>query len=687
MAESKASNRSTERNPFRVEGVASIEAAKEMPPDLELKAFVFGRGGDLLGSGALDEKGAFSVDVPFEQPGDVEVVVAPEGDADAVRRSSAVARSYAAADWVKVAGGFRLRPDLRIAKATWLPWLPLRFCVSGHIRKTETLLDGTTQYCPVPFVKVEVFDVDREGCWWPYLWRWWDRVLDRPVVRIPDLLREPPIGPRPPEPGPLRNLPGLSPLLDRIAGMPALEAAFAGATEVAATSAVAGAAVPASSAVGRVGEVRALPESLAARLDRLTLTSIDPPWVLFPRCFYSRQLLCVATTDCSGFFRCCFKWWPFHFRRGRLRFDARPDIIIRVTQVINGVETVLYMDPYTSTRWNVGSTHIDLFLDDDRIQCGTGCHPQPQGTAVFFTRIGNDEVYKIDQASGLLDEAPFGGVLRNWAYGGLLQVHAAIGLALSTGAPKRYYRLRYRKGAIGSFTDITRSLDDTRVHKSTFVSEDTHLGPFTVGGVDNLYEIRDSTHYYWYNPDLIGTWHTPPIEADTGLYTLQLEVFDDAGNHLGSAVVDYRDGTVPPPGPLPPMVDRCEMKLRLDNKGPVYDIQVPGANACGVIKWTPSLTVTADVFANQENGRLHTWGLTAYKGLSGVGTSVASASNNAGITPLPVNTSVSLAALIGSLTGTCAYALTLGGWALVRNGFGAIYHNSVTKAIAIEKCS
>jgi hypothetical protein len=205
--------------------------------------------------------------------------------------------------------------------------------------------------------------------------------------------------------------------------------------------------------------------------------------------------------------------------------------------------------------------------------------------------------------------------------------------------------------------------------------------------VDNLYEIRDSTHYYWYNPDLIGTWHTPPIEADTGLYTLQLEVFDDAGNHLGSAVVDYRDGTVPPPGPLPPMVDRCEMKLRLDNKGPVYDIQVPGANACGVIKWTPSLTVTADVFANQENGRLHTWGLTAYKGLSGVGTSVASASNNAGITPLPVNTSVSLAALIGSLTGTCAYALTLGGWALVRNGFGAIYHNSVTKAIAIEKCS
>jgi hypothetical protein len=536
----------------------------------------------------------------------------------------------------------------------------------------------------VPFVKVEVFDVDREGCWWPYLERWWDHLRDRPVIRVPDLIKDPPVvGPWPPLPDPIG--PVIDPARSIARAAAPLQAALAGATGLDALAAPTGA--PADAASGRVGEMRLLPESVAARLDRLTITSIDPPWLRFPLCFYSRQLVCEATTDCNGYFRCCLKWWPFHFRRGRLRFDARPDIIIRVTQVINGVETVLWMDPYSSTRWNAGSTHIDLFLDDDRIQCGAGCHPQPAGSAVFFTRIGNDEVYKIDQASGLLDEAPFGGSLRNWAWGGLLQVHAAIGQALATGAPKRYYRLQYRKGSSGGFTDITRSLDDTRVHKSTLASEDFHLGPVTVGGVDNLYEIRDSTHYYWYNPDLIGTWHTPPIEPDTGFYTLRLEVFDAAGNHLGSAVVDYRDGTTPPPGPLPPMVDRCEMKLRLDNKGPVFDIDVPGANACGVIPWSPSLSVSAQVHANQENGRLHSWALTAYKGLSGVGTSVASNSQNAGILPLPVNLGVSLNPLVAGATGTCAYALHLGGWALVRNGFGAIYYNSVTKAIAIEKCS
>jgi hypothetical protein len=310
--------------------------------------------------------------------------------------------------------------------------------------------------------------------------------------------------------------------------------------------------------------------------------------VLFPRCFYSRRLVCEATTDCNGYFRCCFPWWPFHFRNGRLRFDSVPDIIIRVTQIINGVETVLYMDPYTSTRWNAGSTHIDLFLDDDRIACGGGCVPaQPAGSPIFFTRIGHDEVYKIVQAPGpklgLLDQTPFGGTLENWAYGGDLRIHAAIGEDLSDGVPKRYYRLQIRKGGVGPFKDIVRTLEDTRVHKTTFISQSVTLGPVSVGGVDNLYEIRDTAHYYWYSPDLIGRWNTIADELDEGEYTLRLEVFDDAGNHLTSAVVDYRDGTVPPPGPLPPLVDRCEMKIHADNKKPDFDFTVPGANACGII--------------------------------------------------------------------------------------------------------
>src|SRR6185503_2505156 len=64
--------------------------------------------------------------------------------------------------------------------------------------------------------------------------------------------------------------------------------------------------------------------SLASKLADLTLTSIVAPWVLRPRCFYSKKRVCRTTTDCNGFFRCCFNWPVFHFRQGRLRYDPRP---------------------------------------------------------------------------------------------------------------------------------------------------------------------------------------------------------------------------------------------------------------------------------------------------------------------------------------------------------------------------
>jgi len=65
------------------------------------------------------------------------------------------------------------------------------------------------------------------------------------------------------------------------------------------------------------------------------------------------------------------------------------------------------MDPYTSTRWDVTNAHIDLFLDNEDIQCGSGyCDERPEGASVFFTCIGDDEVYKINQVSGLYAQPP-----------------------------------------------------------------------------------------------------------------------------------------------------------------------------------------------------------------------------------------------------------------------------------------
>lgn len=706
---------------FQIEGRLQLEGTEKVPGDLPLVAYAFPPSGDLLGSAAVDPKGTFVVPVKLERPADIELLVGPESDVKALRQSSAFRQRFSAQEWLGEGNRFRLNPDIFLPERVWFPWRPIRVCVSGRVRKIQNV-GGQTDLCPVPFVKVEIFDVDREGCWWPHITRWWDHLLDRPVFRIPDLVKDRPIPPRPgPDPAPLDLLSRVArsgaSLLDRVSLNPQplpprsasslLDRVSLNPQPLPPRSAIALSLQPLppgadvmfdpqpdppgtigisrDTAIGRVGEVKTIAPQIASRLENLTLTSKVAPWLIFPLCFYSRQLVCETYTDCDGNFQCCFRWWPFHFRRGRLRFDSRPDIIIRVTQIINGVETVIYMDPYTSTRWNTTNAYIDLTLDNEDVRCGTGCHPQPVGSEVFFTRIGNDEVYRIDQTNGLYHDM----AVTQVAYGSSLAIYGNFGNDLADGTPARYYRLSYAKQGSSDFKYVDTDLTDTRVNPVTFFSEDYKLGPKTVNTQSSLYEIRDRAHFAWYNPDWISTWHTHVVEEDTGTYVLRLEVFDENGVHLttASGQVDYRDGTVAPPSILPPMIDHCDLVITLDNKPPQADVAIPAVlNECGVIPWSPMLTLNFNVQVTQENNRLHSWSLTYIKGVNPTPNSLASATSANG-TLSPVNAIVSGAPLLVGLNTTCAFALHLHAVPHIRNGYTFIYDVEQIKAIAIEKCA
>jgi hypothetical protein len=701
-----------------IEGRVELEEAASKPADLTLKAYVFDRLGQLLGTGDVDARGTFTVPVKLSAPSDVELVIAPPDEPQVARKSAAYNRKYAATDWTGQTGNFRLNPNIFLPKIIWSPWWPVRVCVSGHVRKVH---DGEAP-CPVPYVKVEIFDVDREDCWWPYFVRWWDKLVYRPVIRVPEILKErlfeepppipDPIGPVArlgigalesqrvafgqasfgetvgfnPQPDPPRWLSGtsLQAMGDEASGHEAMSMSSSAQTTV-------------SPQAAQSMQVRS--SDIATSVENLTLTSRIAPWLIFPRCFYSRRLVCTTYTDSSGFFRCCFNWPRFHFRNGRWRYDPRPDIIIRVTQVINGVETVIYMDPYASTRWNTTNAHIDLNLDNEEIQCGGGGEHNPlPGSPVFFTRIGDDEVYLINQNNGLYEVPP----LSNVAYGGSLLVYAQFGDDLTDGSPARYYRLSYARRGTSTFTPITTPMSDTRVNKSTFFSESFNLGPVTVNGVTALYRVRNFASYYWYNPDWIGNWWTPQAEEDTGTYILRLEVFDETGLHLMSNQVDYRDGTVAPPAVLPPMTDppripsppstrihSCDLVITLDNKPPVVNLLIPAVlNECGVIPGSsvPPLDFTAQV--SQENGRLRAWSLVYLKGINPVYHSLGAGSSGTSNTgsPATINQVVSGAPLLVGLTTTCAFALRLSATAHIRDGRNFIYHAEQNKAIAIENC-
>jgi hypothetical protein len=375
-----------------------------------------------------------------------------------------------------------------------------------------------------------------------------------------------------------------------------------------------------------------------------------------------------------------------------------------VTQTINGVDHVIYMDPYTSTRWNVTSANIDLYLNDPQIVCGGGNQNRPPGTQTFYTLVGLDDVYQIAQtahppagnpnsnaSAGLFSS----GGLSNVAYGDGLNVFANFGQNLSNG--NYYYRMSYSSDGTNFTAAPTPTLSDTRVNKITNFSESSTLGPMPVGGETGLYQVRNFNDYAWYNPDFIYSWDTTGLISDTA-YTLRLEVFDSAGNKLTAANVDYLDGTTPPPNTLPASAgDYCDLQIRVDNDPPYVDLEVPSAiNECGVVPCgsTPDINITI----TQPHNRLYDWGLSYEKGLVGGYNSLASNSSGGGV-PNVVNQVVSGTPIINSFTCpapnkedkcpsicVCAFGLYLSAWPLVRNGYGFINYRDQLKSIAVEKC-
>lgn len=696
MAESNKSK-------FVVKGNVKLTEFDGTLEEIPLMASVFDVHGQLLGTGPVNDKGTFEISLRLYRPSAIELMVGPSGDIQNVRNSSAFSQRFQAEEWKQERNLYLLKPELIIRPLIWKPWWPLRICVSGHVRKIRHE-GGSTLTCPVPFVKVEIFDVDREFCLWPYIKRWWDVLVDRPLIRLPELLKPRPIIKKPfPIPDPIGPVsfdqadlqisaayrPAINPQPEPPGGyaylgpQPIPPGRETSNVNLSATSQL-------DSVSARVGESRLLTSELASRFDKLTVVHKIAPWLIFPKCFYSKKLVCETTTDETGYFRCCFHWWPFQFRFGRLRFDARPDIIIRVTQVIDGVETVIYMDPYTSTRWNVTHTHIDLWLDDEEIVCGGGDkQDRPEGSQAFFTRIGDDEVHDIDSTTGLYN----GTLYTNVAYGHSLLVYAQFGDNLSDASPLRYYRLSYAKQGSpdAAFVPITVPLTDYRVDKVTNLKDSEYLGPVTVNDSAALYKIRNFADYLWYNPDKIGTWYSWLAEPDTGLYILRMEVFDENGQKLDSSIVEYLDGRVPIGDPLSKMKDRCDLLITLDNKPPELQLTPPTTSPCGVIPWTAVPPLNFQVKVSQDNNRLHHWYLTYTKGTSPLEPVLAFDSSNAGLTA-PVNETIDGAAsptglnMLDGVDSTCAFALELKAKPHIRNGRYFVYYRETTIAIAIEKC-
>ncbi len=648
----------------RIEGRVQLEAADHEARNVALKVYAFDRGGNPLGEAEIGAEGKVSLDLKAHE-GDVELVVSAAEEARDARRTGVYTRVIKPADWVKQGALNVYATEILLEPAIWRPLVRTRFCISGHVRKVSTA--NAAGSCPVPFVKVEIYDVDREWCWWPHLQRWWE-YLDRRVVRLPELIRQPKPRPIPgPGPGPIRieaTRPGRLPLgsASTLAGpaldevmlnpqplpprevmlnpqpLPPQAAMLTSQREPPANTMLraAGSDVmfnpqpdppremrqTSIRSAANLGFLATLAPEIAQRLSKATLTSRIAPWLIFPRCFYSKRVICETYTDCDGFFRCCFRWSAFHYRNGHFRHDPYPDVILKITQVVSGVETVVYTDPYTNTRWNFASGHVDLYLDDESVVCGSGCGGSLPGTSqAAILQIGSDPVWAIDQADGKYHT----GVpnVSNGAYQGTVTIKGDFSADLKTG-PKRYYRLSWAPdSASPSFTPIQVPLS---VLRAPFlgVFEPYLIGPQPgPGPLAGLYEVQDMTHW-WINPGpggagiALGYLASLDLVPDEGAIVLRLEVFDETGTHLAAVQFPNHggNGTGVDPDPPPVTVGHQDLKVYVDNKPMDFSLTTPATNACGVVVWSPGLTLAFDVHADQENGRVHSWSLVYVKGVN-----------------------------------------------------------------------
>jgi len=700
-----ASNPRYDGTGLLIKGRIEFDGAEKQKGATGVYAHALYGNGAAVGSSPVAEDGTFEIRVPGAEPADVSIAISPETDAAGLRTSQSHVTVFKASEWTRNV----LEAQLRIPQSVWWPWRRIRVCVNGRVQK---VISAGVPGCPVPFAKVEVFDVDREACWWPWLLKWEPHLGDPRVIDIPDLINprfpRDPIGPVAlahlgdpaadvafnPQPDP--PLVRFTEPIDRVALNP---------QPLPPHEQVAGPGdpIPWSEAFSSLAAERtvtrpAAEAQVSEALRDLTLTSLIGPWEIFPHCFYSRQLVCTTYTDCNGDWECCFNWWPFHVRHGRFRFDPRPDVIIRVTQTINGVSTVIYLDPYSSTRWNVSGATINLSLNDPRIVCGPGCETGPHlgHSQASLLQVGSDPTWTINQANGLYQTPP----TSNAAFGGSLYLRGDFSFDLKTSGPL-YYRLQWKpQGAPdSSFTPIMTALSALRAVPLGSFSDYT-LGPHTVAGVSGLYEVQDAFHW-WLMPGVpggpgtvLGLWDTS-FEPDEAKYVLRMDMFDAAGSLLGA--IQYPDhggnGSGTDPAPPPIFVGHLDTLVHVDNRPVDFWLGIPAANTCGIIPWTPTLpaTLSFQVNASQQNGRVHEWTLDYTKGTTALGGVLGDATYNAGLSP--VSTAVAGGVMLvdpstssGYVETSCAFALRLRAWAHVRGNWGFIWYGEKLYAIAVERC-
>ena len=530
---------------FTISG--NIKIRNAMPDKDKVVMNVFARiGRRTIASCPVSKNGKFTLKFERKEklaPAMMDLVIAPPINEGRLARANTKLIPIPGKDWKVEGDNFSLEKEIELSEDLAICWLPRDIKICGVVCK-DIVIEGSdeTRCCPVPYAKVEIYDVDSllvklES---PYKNKIAKAAVKTPVKSTMDI-------------GKL---------------------AFAGIMKN----------EPASSDQ----ESDLLSKAIYYEHD-FGHIEIGKQYEHFP--LYSKHLLGEAYTDQCGEFCLTFTWYP-----GCLFADVNPDLLFKVSQTFNDgtgpVTYTIYSEGYSDTRWDASDYYwVKLDVDKDVfVACNPDCHPLLDRRALFMG-VGDQEIYNhIEQGDDPSRACGFvynGSFLKS-PFGGTLDIKGAFGSKVEE-MGERWYRISYAKTTdcnskpadsdLTAWTSIRDTLTDTKYYwdggEGMLHYESVALGPQSLAGHADVefYQIRntqdESGHdLYWQNQNIIAQWTTAQLisgewqgKIDDGLYVLKIEVFDENGKPASDVIIGDDGGNF------------AHMFMQINNKRPVVDIK------------------------------------------------------------------------------------------------------------------
>lgn len=558
---------------FNISGKINIE---DKPHDAgDISAQVYARVGKrVLASTKVDKKGAYTLKFARKEkfpPKKMELVVGPPINPAKLNRSNSKVLPILANEWKVNNSTLSIKKNFTVVPDFFFCLVSREIKICGIVcKEIESGENGQTRCCPVPYAKVDIYDVDSTL-----------HKLDTPLGVKASLV--------------------LTKETEMIGSSDKLADGFQ-------------------------------TDRMLYYEHDFGEVSIDSIYDTYP--LFREDHLGEVYTDECGEFCLTFTWFPGCTPRIDLNPDLIFKVSQTVFDGIELRTSTIYAEGSSNTRWDVPDYHwVKLNVDKDVfVTCNPDCHPLLNRRALLLG-VGSQEIYThIEQGDDPARACGFvyneGASYHKSPFGAMLDLRGAFGSEVEE-VEERLYRISYAKvedceskpddNEEAAWTALTDTLTDVQyyfdVDTGVLHTQSVALGPHSLPNHTNVefFKIRNrqddqGNDLHWKNQNIIARWATIEYIAeewksiiDDGLYVFKFEFFDTNGTPAADVIIGDDSGKF------------AHMFVYINNKTPIVNIKeisnagIPVNIDCGSFEHSVGQQVKFTVDAYHPDEHLRYW--------------------------------------------------------------------------------